>query len=152
MLSFPTQNTASHLRTAPLPSLALLLSIVLNSTARIVSWEPTNGTRHNDTECFPKLASLLSLVRGSSADNADVNSNEHSVVFRAMTNCDLCDFLRPFCGFLPHQPQINGRQHKCYQMQYFACTLQHKFQYSYITAASTLYCIYIIIYNFNCIA
>ena len=26
--------------------------------------------------------------------------NEHSVMFRRMTNSDLCDFLRSFCDFL----------------------------------------------------
>ena len=39
----------------------------------------------------------------------------------------------------------NGRQYKCFGTQYFACTLQYKCQYSYTTAASTLY-IYISIF------
>ena len=44
------------------------------------------------TARFPRLASFLSLVRGSSADNADVTANEHSVMFRTTMNGDLCDF------------------------------------------------------------
>ena len=57
----------------PSPSLALLLSIVLGSAAKIVSREPRTGHAANDTARFPTLALLLSLVRGSSADSADVD-------------------------------------------------------------------------------
>ena len=54
-----------------------------------------------------------------------LTSNELSVMFRMMTTHDLCDFLR--------------HQYKCYRIQYFACMLQYKFQYIYISAISTLY-------------
>ena len=57
-------------------------------------------------------------------------------MFRMTTNSDVCDFLRSYVAFLPHESQEIDRQYKCYRMQYFACTLQYKFQYSYITAAA----------------
>ena len=40
-----------------------------------------------------------------------LTSNEHSVMFRMMTNGDLCNILRSFVTFLPHESQENGRQY-----------------------------------------
>ena len=34
-----------------------------------------------------------------------LTSNEHSVMFKTMTNGDLCDLLRSFVAFLPHKSQ-----------------------------------------------
>ena len=77
------------------------------------------------TVCFPRLASLLSLAEAVMQTELMLTSNELSVMFRTTTNGDLCDFLR--------------RQYNCYRMQYFACTLQYKFQCVYINTISTLY-------------
>ena len=68
-----------------------------------------------------------------------LTSNEHSMMFRTTTNGNLCNILRSFVAFLPQESEENGHQNKYYETQYFAFTLQYKFQYSYITAASKLY-------------
>ena len=51
-------------------------------TARGTKGKGLLGTHKLQTirRVFPRLASLLSLVRGSSADNAEVTSNEHNVM------------------------------------------------------------------------
>ena len=51
--------------------------------------------------------------------------NEHSVVFKTMTNGDLCDFLKSLRGFSSVVSTEKGRQYKCLVMQYFTCTLQY---------------------------
>ena len=72
---------------------------------------------------FSRIASLLTLVRGSSADSAD--SADVVIQLRNVQIDDkqrLCDFLKSFVAILLHESQEND-QYKCYQTQYFACTL-----------------------------
>ena len=76
----------------PSPSLALLLSVVLGSAAKIVS-------RETILVHFSRIASLQSLVRGSSVDSADVDIQWTQ---RDVQNDDkqwLVRLSEVFCGF-----------------------------------------------------
>ena len=136
-----------------LASLTLLLSIVLSCAAKIVSREATNWPvwthckryRHD----FQGQRCSCPLSEAVVQTELMLTSNEQSVIVRTMTNGDLCDFLRSSVTFSLKRAKKNSCQYKCHRTQYFEDTLQYKFQYSYITAASKFYN-YIAIYVYPC--
>ena len=92
-------------------------------------------TGHRDT-----VAGVLS--EAAVCDNVNVNIQWTQHYVQNDNKRWLVEFYR---AFSLTRAKKNGHQYKCYWTQYFAYTLQYKFQYSYITAASTLY-VYIYIY------
>ena len=129
--------------------MALLLSTVLGSAVRTVIREPPKWTHCKRYSMFVTVSvTPVPLSEAVARTTLMLTSNQHIMMFRTTTNGDLCDFLRSFVAF-PHKPQKNARQYKCYWTQYFPCTLQYTFQYSYVYYCS-IKIIYIAIYM--CIA